>query len=76
MSHHTMKTPILLNQQSLAQAIGVSGPWIRAMHRCGFPMPGGRATIADALQWLKEHPEFRMNKALRGHRRDRSNPPA
>lgn len=68
--------PILLNQKNLAAALGVSGPWIRAMHRCGFAMPGGRATVADALQWLKEHPDFRMRKVLKGRQPARSNLPA
>ena len=70
-----MKTPILLNMSALAKALGVSSQWIRAMRRCGFPMPGRRATVADALQWLKENPDFEVRKTLIAPKPPRSNLP-
>lgn len=54
-----MSTDRLLSIKELAFALGRGRTYIWAMTRRGFKMPGGRATLADALAWLKKHPEPR-----------------
>ena len=55
----------LKNMTELAAALGVSTTFIKRMKYAGFPMPGGVATDAWALRWLKNHPEFRQKDYLR-----------
>ena len=55
----------LKNMTELATALGVSTTFIKRMKYAGFPMPGGVATDAWALRWLKDHPEFRQKDYLR-----------
>ena len=52
----------LLNCGQLGAALHVSKGFITAMRHCGFPMPGNRATVADALAWLKANPTFASSK--------------
>jgi hypothetical protein len=52
----------LLNCGQLAAALGVSKGFVTAMRHCGFPMPGNRATIANAHAWLQAHPTFASSK--------------
>lgn len=52
----------LLNCGQLGAALHVSKQFITAMRHCGFPMPGNRATVADALAWLKANPTFASSK--------------
>lgn len=52
----------LLNCGQLAAILNVKPPFITAMRHCGFPMPGNRATVADALAWLKANPTFQSSK--------------
>jgi len=52
----------LLNCGQLGAALNVKKAFITAMRHCGFPMPGNRATVADALAWLKAHPTFAASK--------------
>lgn len=47
---------ILLSTKELANMLGRSEKYIYYMRLCGFIMPGGRATIEDAILFLKEHP--------------------
>ena len=54
----------LKNMTALAEALGISTTFIKRMKYAGFPMPGGVATEAWALKWLKEHPEFRQKDYL------------
>jgi hypothetical protein len=56
---------ILKRVGKLAEALGVSPVFIKRMKWAGFEMPGGVATVAWALQWLKQHPEFRQRDYLR-----------
>jgi hypothetical protein len=56
---------LLKNMTALADALGTSTTFIKRMKYAGFPMPGGVATEAWALKWLKEHPEFRQKDYLR-----------
>lgn len=54
----------LLTQKALAAKLGVSTDWIRAMRRQGFPMPGGRGFLSDAVEWLRGNPSFKVSAAL------------
>ncbi len=56
---------LLKNMTALADALGTSTTFIKRMKYAGFPMPGGVATEAWALKWLKEHPAFRQKDYLR-----------
>lgn len=47
----------LLNAPELAEAMGVSYTHILRMKRAGLPMPFGRTTIAEVLEWRKNHPK-------------------
>jgi hypothetical protein len=55
---------LLKNMTALADALGTSTTFIKRMKYAGFPMPGGVATEAWALKWLKEHPNFRQKDYL------------
>jgi hypothetical protein len=55
---------VLKNMTALADALGISTTFIKRMKYAGFAMPGGVATEAWALKWLKEHPEFRQKDYL------------
>ena len=37
------------------------------MKKEGFKMPGKRATLAEALDWLRRNPGFTWSKAYRTH---------
>ncbi len=52
----------LLNCSQLGTALGVSKQFITAMRHCGFPMPGNRATVANAHAWLAANPTFAATK--------------
>lgn len=54
----------LLAVKELAEKLRRTERYVRAMVADGFKMPGGRATANQALQWLIEHPEFRVNRRL------------
>jgi hypothetical protein len=56
---------LLKNVGRLADALGVSPVFIKRMKWAGFAMPGGVATVEWALQWLKQHPEFRQKDFVR-----------
>lgn len=51
----------LLSPKELADALGRNRTYVFAMKRRGFAMPGGRATLADALAWLEANPYPRRN---------------
>lgn len=46
----------LLTPKELAAALKRSLDYVYAMRKAGFPMPGKRATLADALVWLSDNP--------------------
>lgn len=52
----------LLSVKELAERLKYTARYVYAMRRDGFVMPGGRASVNDALQWLRENPHFRVNK--------------
>lgn len=59
----------LLNLRELAKAFGVGITYTRAMKKAGLSLPGGRTTISAALQWLKDHPDFKVSESLGWKRR-------
>ena len=59
---------LLKNMKELAAALGVPVVFVKRMKWAGFKMPGGRSTVAWALKWLEEHPEFRQSDWTRPHR--------
>ena len=46
----------LLTSKELAAALKRSIDYVYAMRKAGFPMPGKRATLTDALAWLSDNP--------------------
>lgn len=50
-----MTTDILLTRKQLAAELQRSRMYVWAMQRRGFKMPGGRASLGDALEWLAKH---------------------
>ena len=49
----------LLYPQQLAEALGKrSRTYVHAMKKEGFQMPGGTATLEEAREWLRRHPDF------------------
>ena len=51
----------LFNSKELAAKLGVSPTFVKRMKAAGFPMPGERATIQWALDWLRANPNFRQS---------------
>lgn len=45
----------------LAEALGVGRSYLIAMKRHGFRMPGGKASIIAAKEWLDSAPEFKVD---------------
>lgn len=52
----------LLNASGLAKALGVPPNYITRMKHAGFPMPDGRATVKEALQWRRDNPNYHLPK--------------
>ena len=51
---------LLLNMRELAREMGVTEMFVLCMKKAGFPLPGGKATVDWALDWLKANPDFRQ----------------
>ena len=49
----------LLYPDELADALRRGRCYIYAMKKCGFSMPGGTATLAEARDWLRQNPNFK-----------------
>lgn len=49
---------------ALARKLGASRTYLWSMKRAGFQMPGRRATVEEARQWLRETPAFRVNAKI------------
>jgi len=49
--------------KELAGLLKRATSYVYAMRAQGFRMPGGRATLAQALQWLEENPNPRRKIA-------------
>lgn len=54
----------LVDRKSLAFELGRSLAYIAAMVKLGFPMPGGRCKVSDALIWLASHPKPLKKKPI------------
>lgn len=52
-------TEKLLTIKELAAELRRSYGYVLAMRARGFRMPGNRATLQAALEWLEEHPSPR-----------------
>lgn len=52
----------LLNATQLAVAMGVHYRFILKMKRSGFPMPDGRSTISEVLEWRKSNPKYHKHE--------------
>lgn len=52
----------LLCVKELADRIKHTPRYVYAMKRDGFAMPGGLATVRQALDWLADHPGFKQNR--------------
>ncbi|MDG1302390.1 MAG: hypothetical protein P8R37_12475 [Opitutae bacterium] len=49
----------LLSIKELAWRLNRHPNYVYHMKKAGFRMPGYRATIEDALNWLYDHPDWR-----------------
>lgn len=52
----------LLTTKELAAMLKRAPGYVYAMKTRGFPMPGGRARLAEALSWLTKHPQPRAER--------------
>lgn len=52
----------LLCAKELADRIKRTPRYIYAMKRDGFAMPGGLATVRQALAWMAANPDFRQTR--------------
>ena len=52
---------LLKNPKGLARGRG----YVHAMKKEGFKMPGKRATLTDALDWLSRNPGFSWSRTYR-----------
>jgi hypothetical protein len=55
--------PKLLSCKELAWSLNRNVTYIYAMRRAGFAMPGDRATVQAAIEWLADNPNFSRDKA-------------
>lgn len=53
----------LLTTKELAAYLKRAPSYVYAMKARGFPMPGNRATLTDALRWLARHPQPRAGRS-------------
>jgi|LakMenEpi03Aug12_release.lakeMendotaPanAssembly.Ray.scaffolds.fasta_scaffold1432264_2 hypothetical protein len=52
----------LFSTKELAAMLKRAPSYVYAMRAKGFPMPGGRARVSEALAWLTKHPQPRAEK--------------
>lgn len=58
-----IETPIY-NATQLAKKLGICRDYISAMKKSGFEFTHGmRTTLQSALDWIAEHPDFRLRTA-------------
>lgn len=58
----------LCTQKELCAHLNIGREFLLAMRYAGFPMPGRRSTVNDALAWLRANPDFRPCRVLELHR--------
>lgn len=61
---YTQQEELLLPKE-LAAKLRRPVPYVYAMRRAGFEMPGKLATLSSALEWLSKNPPPRSNKHKR-----------
>jgi hypothetical protein len=49
----------LLSPKELAWRLQRHPNYVYLMRKAGFPMPGYRASLEDALKWLEANPDWR-----------------
>jgi hypothetical protein len=60
----TKITEDLLIAKQLAEKMKVRPPYVSAMKRCGYTFQFGRwTTYSHAMDWVRKHPWFRMDRA-------------
>ncbi len=60
----------LLPIKHLAAELYRGRGYVHAMVKAGFPMPGRRATLAEARAWLAAHPDFTRESVYPTKRRN------
>ena len=55
-----------LTASELAWELRRSVWYVYGMKKAGFIMPGGTATVEEAKEWLRSHPNFSARKAKMG----------
>jgi hypothetical protein len=58
----------LLSCKELAWSLNRNVNYIYAMRAAGFVMPGDRATLQMAIEWLSENPDFRQYRVYPSRR--------
>lgn len=53
----------LLTVKEVAVKLKRSPAYVYKMKRAGFTMTAGRATLSEAICWLKSNPDFKTNKS-------------
>ena len=53
----------LLAPKELAWRLNRHPNYVYLMKKAGFPMPGYRATLEGALNWLEQNPDWRQQLA-------------
>lgn len=53
----------LLSVKELAWRLNRHPNYVYLMRKAGFPMPGNRTTLEEALKWLEENPLWRRQLA-------------
>ncbi|MBK1877986.1 hypothetical protein [Pelagicoccus mobilis] len=56
---NTAKREQLLSVKELAWQLNRHPNYVYLMRKAGFPMPGNRTTLKDAVDWLAENPRWR-----------------
>ncbi|MDQ8184277.1 hypothetical protein [Pelagicoccus sp. SDUM812002] len=51
----------LLSVKELAWKLNRHPNYVYLMRKAGFPMPGNRTTLDEALAWLAKHPNWRRS---------------
>ncbi len=51
--------PLLKTRTEMAKILGVSRTTLYQMETAGCPFPAGKCHLDWALEWLKNHPNFR-----------------
>lgn len=67
-----LRGAVLLDRTGLADALGKHPNYVTEMKAAGFPMPGYRATLADAKEWIQATGFTRTGGVKNGEKRSRT----